>query len=144
MAKLSSNGQEIGRIETLTGVLSYRTNGQILKNSGGGWKRFKHVKSGVDPVAHFHKRVEDMKKLLVENPAYATYRRLLHENFPVSKRTEADLVLGLLGDDYDGAWSEFEDRGFSVDLETVKALAEARADLLAKARADFKFGKIDI
>ena len=140
MAKLSAHGREIGRIEYLAKQVAVFEDGHLLVNYGDGWKLHKKFKAGVDPAAGLERRRVEQAEFLAANPAFAEYRRLVHEAAPASKRFALTQAVELLGDDVDGLWSELQQSwggaaDLDLSLEDCEALARAYAAAGEEARA---------
>ena len=76
MAKLSSHGAEVGRIEFATSAKAYMADGKILKNIGFGWKLYGKCK--VEPAAAYTAAVEKQRQFLTARPLGHT-PRLRHQ-----------------------------------------------------------------
>jgi hypothetical protein len=100
------------------------SDGKILRNQGDGWKLFRSVKPGIDPVQHFAAKVEARKARELECPAWAAYIKGLCNTVSLSKRWMLHAAIQMLGNDIDGIWSEMDMHGESLDLEELQALAE--------------------
>ena len=109
MATLSKHGQEIGRIKGLTWTKAYFANGDILKDSGFGWKVWGKVKAGMNPEDVFKRHQEHVESVLTARPAYATYKRELHELAPLSLRWKLHTAVEANPQDPDGVWSDCAD-----------------------------------
>ena len=106
MAKLSAHGVEIGRIEFTTSVKAYMEDGKILKNGGFGWKLSAKCKDGVSPEQAFRNAQAKQIEFLSVRPCLKAYREALADLAGLSKRWKLHSAIQLLGDDYDGVWSE--------------------------------------
>ena len=106
MAKLSAHGQEIGRIFYTTYAKAYMADRKILKNTGSGWKLGGTLKDGLTPECAFQNAVELQRKHLSERQALAAYRKELHSMAGLCNRWKLHSAIQLLGNDYDGVWSE--------------------------------------
>ena len=109
MATLSKHGEELGRIELLTSKIAYFSDGKILRNNGNGWKLYRKVKPGVDPMEAFQARVAAQAQFLDVRPCFVEFKRLFHSMFSFSHRYMAKTGLEMLGNDADGLWSELND-----------------------------------
>lgn len=149
MATLSKHGATLLVIERLSSKLAYMSDGNILINQGDGWKCWRKVKPGVDPVTHAREREERYKQFLVERPGYAEYRRVLHAIACNGKRSLVRMAVEMLGNDVDGLWSELNDHAdVSVTVDDCVELSraydwsqrEAKEILEAKAVAQSEGG----
>lgn len=145
MAKLKAHGHELGTVEMSTTAKRYMSDGAILKNLGFGWKIHGKVKAGVTPQEAFAKAIERQKAFMAERPAYAAYRKILHDMAPLSKRWKLRAAVELLGDDIDGIWSECCDGygdNISADVDEVRELVNAYNAALAEQERT-KSAKVD-
>lgn len=125
MATLSKHGEQLLVVERLTTKLAYMSNGNILINRGDGWKLWRKVKPGINPVEYANKRKVDYSQFLAERPDYSEYRRLLHQH-SFCKRGLIQCALEMLGNDIDGLWSELNDHAdVGIDVEECAELARA-------------------
>lgn len=108
MARLSKHG-ELGQIEKLDHKLAYCSDGQVLRNNGDGWKVWRKLKPGIDPVSHFHQAQTKYAEKLANNPAFRHWRELFHAAFPFRLRFMALQAISLMPDDSDGVCSEIND-----------------------------------
>ena len=106
MAKLSAHGAEIGRIEFTTSVKAYMADGKVLKNSGFGWKLSGRVKDGLTPEQAFANAMRQQAEFISVRPCLKAYREALADMAGLSKRWKLHSAIQLLGDDFDGVWSE--------------------------------------
>lgn len=81
MAKISAH-DEIGQIHKLDCKLCYCRDGHILRNSGNGWKIYKKLIKGVNPIEHFEKAKQSYAQFLLDYPKTAQLRKLIHEYIP--------------------------------------------------------------
>jgi len=117
MATLSKHGKEIGRIECIEQTRAYMSDGNILKNDGGGWKLWKKIKPGVDMNEHFIKMNNAHKTKLENNPALAEFRKEIIELACLSKRWKLMMGMRYNLQDPDGIWSDCCDGlGDNLDL----------------------------
>ena len=125
MAKVSAHGAVIGTIETLTKSLRYMSDGKVLKNDGFGWKLAKLKPDALIGAAGFERARAKQEAFLKARPAYAAYRKVLHDLAPISKRWKLHAAVELMPDDADGVWSEACD-GYGdnvhADVDDVVAL----------------------
>lgn len=116
MAKLSAYGRtEIGTVYRITSAKRYMSDGTILKNIGFGWKVYGKVKPGIEPIQAFTNAKARENQALCENPAFAAYRKALHDMAGLSKRWKLHAAIELMPDDCDGVWSEACD-GYSDNV----------------------------
>ncbi len=126
MAKLNTyRASVIGKVDLLTSQLAYRTDGNVLKNSGFGWKQHAKVKKGVDPAKAFENQKRKIETMMAELPGYAAYRKELH-GFPRNRRAYVHNAVTIMPGDPDGVWSDLNElMGIDVDLSEVVALCSA-------------------
>jgi hypothetical protein len=70
MARLKSHGTELGRLEYSDCRVAVMSDGSVLRNQGAGWKRWKRLKAGVDPIAYAAKVRASYDALPAEFHAY--------------------------------------------------------------------------
>ena len=103
------------------------SDGVILKNYGEGWKIYGKCQPGTEPKEVYGKAVERQNKMLAERPAFAAYRKALHDMAGVCKRWQLQAAISLMPDDPDGVWSEACDGWrniVSADLDEVVELCQ--------------------
>lgn len=126
MAVLSKHGHEVERFEKLKKRISIRSTGEVLVDRGDGWKMAK-LKPGATVegyAARLRKLIEDLPQT---RPAFWAYRTAVMSEFPsFAQRVRFLTLQSLLGDDLDGLWSELEDAGMGVDLDTLQEIASLR------------------
>lgn len=138
MAKVSAHGREIGTIEFLTKAKRYMSDGVILKNLGFGWKIHGKVKPGIDPVQAYESAKAKQAKNLALRPAFAAYRKELHNMAGLCKRWKLHAAVELMPDDYDGVWSEACDGyggNVSADVDEVGNLCRLYSAAVAEQGA---------
>jgi hypothetical protein len=106
MAKLSAHGYEIGTIEYLTFSIRFMSDGNILRNNGGGWKLYKKMKEGFNVTESYNKRKLQHEERLQQYPLTAMFEKALHRACGVSKRGILFTAIEMMPDDPDGIWSE--------------------------------------
>ena len=116
MATLSKHGHEVARFDYLRFILSFRSDGSILKNEGDGWK-LARLKEG----STFEQCLSGCRERESKRPrAFLDYRSAVVSEFPLSQRLIYLELSDLLDGDIDGLWSSLEDAGIHVDLETLQ------------------------
>lgn len=123
MATLYKHG-EIGQIERLTFKVAYCADGNILRNDGYGWKIWRKIKEGIDPVELFHKKQKEYQEKLISLPCFAAWRKAIHA-FPLKHRAIIVEGVRMLGNDLDGLTSELQDYGIQIDYDETKELNDA-------------------
>ena len=110
MAKLSANGSELYRKEGVCRRFSFRSNGWILVNSGGGWKRFRKMREGRTPqeVASSQEAIDKQRE--IDYPAYDEYRALLHSAVGIDHRWGLDSMVSASLNDHVTLAAEFADK----------------------------------
>lgn len=134
MATLSKHGGELLSIHGLTSDVSYRSDGQIMRNYGSGWKLWKKVKAGVSPVEAAQRAKERTEQADRELPARAALHAWVLDNCPLSHRWKLIETVKLLADDSDGIFSAFDD-DFSANGLRGRYSFEDCADLCRLYRA---------
>ena len=138
MAKLSAHGAELYRIEHVTYRVARMSDGKILRDNGGGWKLWKKLKPGFDPVEQARKAREFHENVTADRVWRSDYRRKMVGEFPcLEKRIMASTAIELMPDDADGVWATLDDEGTGTDLDTVVELC----DLYKRAMAEGKAAK---
>lgn len=134
MAKLSAHGIELARRELPTGRLSLRSDGQILRDSGSGWKLYKRLKPGVDAVTYATK----FKAFTTSLPAsLRDYIDALSDAVSISHRLRLHTAISLMPDDPDGVWSEMDTFSGSL-IEFAEAARLCRLYKIANIEAQLK------
>ena len=138
MAKLKAHGSEIGTIYGLTSAKRYMSDGKVLKNIGFGWKLHATVKAGVDVTAAFGNAKARQADHLANRPAYAAYRKELHDMAGLSKRWKLHSAVSIMPEDCDGVWSEACDGygdNISADVDEVAALCRLYLAAVEESKA---------
>jgi hypothetical protein len=119
MATLSKHGKEIGRIEFIKKTLVYFENGDILEDTGFGWKMYGKLRDGVDPCDQIQRIRDIHKNKLSTIPGLSRYHELLCD-VPLSKRWMLIDCIHANPQDPDGVWSDANDvAGIVVSVEDV-------------------------
>jgi len=138
MAKLKAHGHEIGTIYFATSAKRYMSDGVILKNYGSGWKIHGKVKAGIEPRTAYANAVERQNNFLAARPAFAAYRKALHEIAGLAKRGQLQSCIEMMPDDPDGVWAEACDDWrniVSADLDEIVELCAAYRAAIAEQKA---------
>lgn len=107
MAKLKAHGRELGQIEQLLARFAYMSDRQILKDTGAGWKLYKHVKEGHSAAENFARRQAEYDKFLQDRPRLAEYTRAMKRACRnVGTRRRLYFAIEVMPDDPDGVWAE--------------------------------------
>lgn len=125
MAKLSAHGSEIGRIEYVTSVVAYMSDGKILENDGFGWKVRGTVKSEFTPQQAFDRARVRIEQFRQERTAYTAYFKAICETAGICNRWKLHAAIQMMPDDPDGVWSEACDgygSNVSADVSEVVEL----------------------
>jgi hypothetical protein len=111
MAVLSKHGTELLRVDLLWHKLSYRSDGNVLRNNGSGWKMFKKMKG--DSRETFAAIAERAKRISQEedekNPFYQQFRGLLYSLVPFVNRYTVVSGLKAFSHDPDGLYIELNE-----------------------------------
>lgn len=122
MAKLSAHGTNL-QIEYLDCKIAICSDGNILRNSGPGWKLWRKLKPGVNYREAYERRMEKLQRLLYERPVHAALRKYMLE-WKLEDRQRILLYFDLLSDDIDGIYSELTD-GYPkvhIDLDELQEI----------------------
>lgn len=109
MATLSKHGAELYRYEGIAFRLSYRADGEILRDNGGGWKLWKRCKPGTDPAEFANRQRERNAQLDRDCPCFAAFREKMHSLVPFKARYWVFETLKTLPDDPDGLCTELQE-----------------------------------
>ena len=119
MAKLSANGLELYRKEGLCRRFSFRSNGWILVNSGGGWKRFRKMRAGRTPQEVASSQEATDKRRDADYPAYVEYRALLHSAVGIDYRWGLDSMVSASPTDHVNTAADFATKYNYSDCRAV-------------------------
>jgi hypothetical protein len=108
MAKKSSHGTEIGKIELIDEIRYYMSDGKILRNYGGGIKLFRKINPGVDITDHYNKTIARIKEFDKLHPCFMAYNKELMQ-FGLQKRIYLNRMIKELYNDPDGLYSELSE-----------------------------------
>lgn len=148
MAVLSKHGIELFRIDDLTCRISFRSDGQIMRDNGSGWKLWKRLKAGVDAAEYADRHRAKWEAADKAQPFYCAFRDLLAELVPFKARHWVCVGLQTLPDDPDGLCVELQESGLryseadpdlSLDdccklCEAYRLMQREREERLAAAR----------
>jgi hypothetical protein len=102
------------------------SDGAVLQNQGPGWKPWKRLKAGVDPVAFAAK----MRAAYDVRPAeFHAYIRALIAACDLEHRAQLDALVDQISEDPDAVWSLFDDPGYDLQIEDVARCCQARLAL---------------
>lgn len=118
MAKLSAHGTELDRREYPTYRVAVMSDGQIMRNTGSGWKLWRRVKTGSDVAAY----ARDSRAKYDARPAiFHEYVQALQDTTSLEFRAQLHMLISLMPSDPDGVWSEFNDShmysGADIDID---------------------------
>lgn len=117
MAKLCAHGSELARRETPTGRIVVMSDGNIMRNDGFGWKRWRKLKAGVDPQEYARKFNAGTESI---PPEVRAYIQALQDTCDLAHRARLHTAISLMPNDPDGVWSELDDcAGCSPDLDDI-------------------------
>lgn len=109
MAVLSKHGTELYRVDRLTDRLSFRSDGQIMRDSGAGWKLWKRLKPGVNAVDYAERTRRSHEENDREYPDNAEFRETLCRMVVFKCRFHVLTAIQAMPDDPDGICVELED-----------------------------------
>jgi hypothetical protein len=102
------------------------SDGNILRNTGSGWKLYKKLKPGVDSAAYAARMRAQYD---ARDPLFHEYIKLLCDMAPLSERWKVAEAARLMPNDPDGVWSTLNDApygGLDVDLDDCVRLCQLR------------------
>lgn len=143
MAVLSKHGTELYRYEGLHYRLSFRADGNIMRDMGQGWKLFKRVKPNgpMTPAQYADRQRTRHAELDAAKPAFVAFRTLLHELVSFKARYHVLTALQTLAGDPDGLCVElqdwlgpYSDHNPDLSLDDCVALDRARAAAEAEGK----------
>jgi hypothetical protein len=134
MATLSKHGAELLRLEYFTASVSYREDGNILRNTGNGWKLYRKVNPGVNPVENANAARIRWQERNEKYPTLAIFRKILSKYGPHA-RNLIYTTLQLMPTDPDGVWSNCDDYGYRVDLSDLVELSRLFEPAMAELKA---------
>lgn len=123
MACISKHGEAV-QISYLFSKVQYCEDGNVLRNVGYGWKKWKKIVAGKNWKEVAQKAI-DRKNRAMENEMYYAFEKLIQDTIGKSleKRSLLHTGLQMLYDDPDGLYSEFQNqRALDVSYEDVKKL----------------------
>jgi len=109
------------------------SDGAVLRNQGAGWKSWKRIKAGVDPVAYATKACASYDARPAEFHAYI---RALVAACDLEHRAQLNALVDQMPDDPDAVWSLFDDPGYELQIEDVVRCCRARLALDAARPAE--------
>jgi len=131
MTRLNEHGTELARMEFADCRIAIMSDGQVLRSAGAGWKRWKHVKAGVDSVAYAAK----VRAAYKARPAeFHAYIRALVAACDLEHRGQLNALVDQMPEDLDAVWSMFVDPGYELEIEDVVRCCRARLALDAASR----------
>jgi hypothetical protein len=143
MAVLSKHGAELYRYEGLSYKLSFRSDGQIMRDNGQGWKLWKRVKQGVSVEDYAARQQAKHAEMDRNKPAFAEFRSLLHDLVAFKARYWVVSAIELMPDDPDGCCTElsegpmrYSDTAPELDLDDCVKLCRAYKAALLEANAN--------
>jgi hypothetical protein len=131
MARLNEHGTDLARTEYSDCRVAVMSDGSVLRNQGTGWKRWKRVKPGVDPVNYAAK----MRAAYDVRPAeFHSYIRALAAACDLAHRGQLNALVEQMPEDPDAVWSMFDDPGYELQIEDVARCCRARLALVQPSR----------
>ena len=126
MATLSKHGDH-RQIEYIDHKIALCQDGNVLKNSGDGWKIHAKLKAGINYLTAYENRLEKIREFAAKRPVAAAYKKHMLQ-WKLSDRRFIFMAFGLLGDDLDGIVSELTERWprIEIDLEEVREIHHLR------------------
>lgn len=116
MARLSAHGTELDRREYGNCRVAVMSDGQIMRNTGAGWKLWKRLKPGVNPQEYAERK---RREYLARPAEFHNLIAALIQATSLEHRAHLATLVDLMSTDGDGVYSEFNDSvyGYQVDLE---------------------------
>ena len=108
MAKKSSHGYEIGKIEMINEIRYYMSDNQILRNYGNGIKLYKKIKPELNMQDIYNKHLKGLRDYDNNHPCMVEYNNLLFK-YGLNKRVFLHNMVKQLWDDPDGLCSELSE-----------------------------------
>jgi hypothetical protein len=131
MARLNEHGTKLARTEYSDCRLAVMSDGHVLRNQGAGWRTWKRLKAGVDPVAYAAK----VRAAYSARPAeFHAYIRALVAACDLEHRTQLNALVDQMPDDPDAVWSMFDDPGYDLQIEDVVRCCRARQRLAVNSK----------
>ena len=128
MARLNGHGTELDRTEYPDCRLAIMSDGSLMRNDGSGWKRWKRLKAGVNPVAYAAK----VRAAYDARPTeFHAYIRALVAACDLAHRARLDALVAQMPDDPDAVWSLYDDASYDLRIEEVARCCRARRALAA-------------
>jgi hypothetical protein len=138
MAKLNTHGSELYRKEGLCRLYSFRSNGWILINTGGGWKRYRKL---ADPSLAGAKASADKQRAKdiqrdADYPRCAEYRALVHSAVSIDHRWGLESMVSASPTDPLNTGADFADKHRYSDCRvvTIATMERLCSAYLAKER----------
>jgi hypothetical protein len=99
------------------------SDGSVPRSQGAGWKAWKRVKAGVDPVAFaaMPRATHD-----VQPAEFNAYIRALVAACDLTHRAQLNALVDQMPEDPDAVWSMFEDASYGLQIEDVARCCRAR------------------
>ena len=126
MTRLNQHGTELARMEFADCRIAIMSDGSVLRNQGAGWKSWKRVKAGVDPVAYAAKASASYDARPAEFHAYI---RPLVAACDLAHRAQLNALVDQMPEDPDAVGSMFGDPGYELQIEDVVRCCRARLAL---------------
>ncbi len=121
MARLKSHGIELDRREYPTYRVAVMSDGNIMRDSGSGWKLWRKIKPGVD----INKYAQESRAKYDSHPAVIdAYIKAIKEAVSIQYRAILHRAVQLMPTDPDGVFSEVNEFHFDsiVDLSDCVTL----------------------
>jgi len=122
----------LARMEFADCRIAIMSDGSVLRNQGAGWKSWKRVKAGVDPVAYAAKARAAYDARSAEFHAYI---RALAAACDLEHRAQLNALVDQMPNDPDAVWSMFDDPAYDLQIEDVVRCCRARLALDAAKAA---------
>jgi len=135
MATLKAHGELIGKVDVISKVKAYMSDGTILVNHGFGWKVGPALKAGVDIRTAYAHQVEFQRRALADRPAYSRWHDEIVKAAGIGNRWMLINAIEAMPEDPDGVWSTLEDHWDApkLDLDELVGLCRTYLAMLEEA-----------
>ena len=132
MVSLKMHGAELARMELSDCRVAIMSDGQVLRNEGTGWKRWKRMKAGVDPVAY---AAAALAKYQARSAEFHAYIRALVNASDLAHRGQLHALVALMPEDPDAVLAFMDDPRYEIRIEDVARCCRACLPMHVSAHA---------
>jgi len=126
MTRLNQHGTELARMEFADCRIAIMSDGSVLRNQGAGWKAWKRVKAGADPVAYAARALSAYEARPAE---LHTYIKALAAACDLAHRGQLNALVTQLPEDPDAVLALIDDPRYEIGIEDVALCCRARMAL---------------